>query len=234
MQAILPLRLAAKCLSELEALGFELDVFSDIEGVAEFIGGVGKDGVTPKMDPMRNDFSTDNCCWFSLKVNGEQYAVIGSRSEEVGPAGLSQYLSRSTNRHYRENGKVAVSSVASTSALAIFGKAAYVGELHVHEGKRGRRDVLRLFVIFTISMVTAEWGVDNVYAFFRERDVLARMPQHYGFTDCVPGVMRWDADVDGRGSSEWLASISRSRVEHLASLCLSDSYWLTLQSKGSE
>jgi hypothetical protein len=219
-------KLAGHVLLELEHSGFSVDPYNNFENLDVFINAVGKENVTPKLSPKRNDFTKHECVWFCLSRHGEPFAVIACRYQDFGLEGISRFLKTSTDRQYGAGGSEVITFVASDKVLGISGRTAYIGELHVDKSKRGQRKVLKHFLLFVQLMAVIEWRVDHIFSLFRERDVLAKMPFLYGFTDCVPNVMIWSEDVEGRGSNESLASASKERIHHNADTMLRLKNWL--------
>ena len=209
------IRLASSCIKKLEDCGLDVEASRDFNKLPQYMADVGKTSLTPKVDPSMNDFLEGDGVWFGLSKEGQRIAVIASVFQDLGTEGLSAFLLRSTNRQY---GAGAVVSVAPQNVIGIGGRTAYIGELYVSEKFRGKRDWLNAYVTLVMATCCLDWKADHCYAFFRKRDFMARMPQLYGFTHCVPGVMRWGREVEGRDSSETLASISRPALVHLASL----------------
>ena len=209
------IRLAASCLKVLENIGFDVVSSHDFNDLVSFIGDIGKPGLTPKLDPEMNDFLQSSSRWFGLTLNGEPIAIIASLFQDLGTEGLSSFLLRSTNRQYGEG---AVISIASQEVVRIKGKTAYLGELYVKEKYRGRRAWLRAYVMMAMASCCLEWNADYCYAFFRERDFIARMPQLYGFSECIPNIMEWGRDIEGRSSNEVLALTSRPGLIHMANM----------------
>lgn len=227
MQALKLSKMAGACLRGLNELGYEVEAFSDFSSLDAFLGDLGKLDVTPKMAPLHNDFTRGNCCWFVLLKGGECSAVCGALFQDLGTEPLSEFLKRSTNRQYGTSDiPEVVSSVAGAEVLNINRRTAYLGELFVPDGKRGNRRVLRHFMLLVQALIALEWSIDHIYALFRKRDLLAKMPYLYGFTDHVPAVMTWCAEVEGRGSDESLASVSMARLLHQADLIAASEDWL--------
>lgn len=222
-------RMAGMCLAELAGAGFEVEALADFTSLQEFLSSIGKLSMTPKMSPLYNDFVSGNCCWFVLTERGECTAVVGALFQDLGGEPLSEFLMRSTNRQYAtEEIPQVVSSVASSQVIGISGRTAYLGELFVPDRKRGSRSNLRHFMLLVQALVAQEWRVDHIYALFRKRDLLAKMPYLYGFTDHVPAVMTWMSDVDGRSSDESLASVSMHRLLHTADVIAASEDWLRI------
>jgi hypothetical protein len=219
--------MAGACLGELEAIGFQVDAFGQFSELDAFLNGIGKLSVTPKMAPSHNDFTLGNCCWFVLSKGGECWAVVGALFQDLGSEALSDFLLRSTNRQYGTPAiPVVVSDVAGAGVLNVSGRTAYLGELFVPDNRRGDRRALRYFMLLVQALVALEWRIDHIYALFRKRDVLARMPYLYGFSDYVPAIMTWCVSVDGRSSDESLASVSIDRVLHNADIVAKSKDWL--------
>jgi hypothetical protein len=227
MQVLKLSKMASACLQGLSELGYEVEAFADFAALDAFLADLGKLTITPKMSPLHNDFTLGNCCWLVLLKDGECSAVCGALFQDLGSESLSEFLKRSTNRQYGTvEVPLVVSDVAGAEVLKIDRRTAYIGELFVPDGMRGNRRVLRHFMLLVQALVALEWGVDHIYALFRKRDLLAKMPYLYGFTDHVPAVMIWCAEVEGRSSDESLASISMPRLLHHADLIANSKDWL--------
>lgn len=222
-------RMAGICLSELSDTGYEVEALADFDGLQEFLSSIGKVSITPKMSPLYNDFVGGNCCWFVLTERGECAAIVGALFQDLDGESLSDFLMRSTNRQYAtKNVPQVVSAVAGQQVIGINGRTAYLGELFVPDGKRGNRSTLRYFMLLVQALVAQEWRIDHIYALFRKRDLLAKMPYLYGFTDHVPAVMKWTADIEGRSSDESLASVSMPRLLHAADVISTSKHWLRI------
>lgn len=229
MQALKLSKMAGICLAGLTEQGYEVEAFVDFAALDAFLSSVGKQSVTPKMAPLHNDFTRGNCCWFVLTEGGECCAVVGALFQDLGDESLSDFLLRSTNRQYRtDDVPQVVSRVAGARVLNIYGRTAYLGELFVPDGKRGGRRVLRHFMLLVQALTALEWNVDHIYGLFRKRDFLAKMPYLYGFTDCIPAVMTWCAEIEGRASDESLASVSIARLLHSADVLTASEDWLRI------
>lgn len=226
MRALDLSKLANRCLSKLEADGCEIRAFQEFVSLREYIGQVEKESITPKMDPLHNDFLKTNCCWFSLIHGGEVIGVIGTSLQDIGEEDASTYLERTTNRHYGQSKQRAVSACADSRVLGMTGRLAYIGEFLISKHHRGRRSRLRPFMLLVKCLVALEWQPDFFYAFFRERDAIAKMPFLYGFTECIPEPLTWHVDYPGRGDREWIAITPIERFEHSAKVFSNSVDWL--------
>lgn len=225
MDNFLFVRLATQCLTAIEAGGLRVESSNDFMQLSRKMPDISKKSLTPKMDPEKNDFLEGDGFWLGAYNGDELVAVIACNFQDLGGEGLSSFLLRSTNRQY---GAQTIDYVAPQEVVNISGRTAYIGELFVKKEYRGKVGLLRPLVLLVATTCCLEWKIDYAYAFFRRRDFMARMPQLYGFTDHVPGVMRWAREVEGRGSSETMASISKHKINHIAHLSQFDPSWITL------
>lgn len=210
-------KLQRECISLLESRGYEIIVERHFGPVRNELGGIGKTILTPNLDPLQNDFTTENAFCLTLRHGADLVAVVGVRLDRVGAESADRFWAQCYSRLYPTNAKRgAVTPQASDLLYNIKGKIAYIGDLHFRPESRGHLPTLMCFVHYAHTLSYGNWRPDWIYSFQRRADVLKGYTDKYGFNNRHAGALVWNDPPSYRSSSEYLATLSRVELERLA------------------
>ncbi|MEP3297594.1 MAG: hypothetical protein ABJO27_14175 [Pseudoruegeria sp.] len=219
-------RAIAACESLLKGDALTLRMHEGHEDIREVLKCFGKLSTTPKMDPVWNDFTSENAFWLVLYDEEVPVAGLGARMEDLGRENVSDYWVRTNRRHYGSRRGV-VEHTASGDLLSGFGgRLVYLGELTVSDRRRGNRNVLKRLLLAMHCLALLKWDADWHYAFLRGPDARVGMERCYHFTRMLPGFQRWENPPDGRDCTEFLATISKDEIKYLSELYGARTDWL--------
>lgn len=213
MQTSYLIEFAAMNRAKLMALGCVPVVDQKFDACERKAIELGKTELSSIMSPSMHDFTEGTCFWLFLEKEGVPIAAVATKLELLGDEPISQYWMRANRRQYGLQGEVTVSDTATNQ---LRGRVAYIGELFVSKGQRGRREMLNAAMHYLHAMIFLEWGVDFSYAFVRDRDVGVGLAAQYGFTRQIPSPQIWAQAPEGRSSREWLVSLPRREFVHIA------------------
>lgn len=184
----------------LEKKGLALELVPDLDRVSELVKQSGKTYLTPVLDPLQNDFVSQNCFWLVAKRDDVPVLLGGARIDDLG-AESPEFILRQFERGY---GKGVVSKVDERVRSQVKGRAAYFGDLFSSAASGLGRKNVRFFVAVANYLAVAHYRADCVYSFMRGVDVLRGSADTNGFTQRNLDPLTWARKPVGRGDGEQL------------------------------
>lgn len=186
--------------------GIIVDVVDDSATVPSLLDEIGKDYITPVLDPRNNDFSTENSFWMTARKGGKLVILGGARVDDVGRS-AADFIRNMMNRGYSSD---CILHVAREVDLALHGRVAYFGDLKSIAGVGLGRKNVRWFTCVAHYVAACHFRADVVYSFMRGADVLLGSADRNGFDNRLRQPLIWGNKPDGRGEAEQLVYRLRS------------------------
>ena len=180
--------LAAMHLAKLKALGFDVLATDDFKQVEAFVQQTGKPLRSPMFDTRRNDFTEGRAFWLFLKKGGQVVGGIAAQSIPLGSESFTHYIKRTTAAQYSI--EVNLINVARPLEDRLKGHLIYLGDLHISDAARGKRQVLREFCgvakyLCALTWPTFDWMFGHIpYEHRSLQDV-------YRFSQITHGAFTW-------------------------------------------
>ncbi|TNE62202.1 MAG: hypothetical protein EP341_00375 [Sphingomonadales bacterium] len=206
-------KFAGVCRQNLSSMGCVPVIKQDFDECEQIAKELGKEKLSSLMSPSMHDFTEGTCFWLFIYKDGMPVAAVASKREQLGDEAIGNYWRRANARQYGVEHTCDVSVLATEH---LHGDVAYIGELFVKKGERGKRELLRAAMHYLHAIIFLEWKVEYSYAFIRDRDVRVGMAAEYGFSRQHFSPQIWAPEPDGRMNSEWLVSSSRRDFLHVA------------------
>ena len=205
-------RIANRCQ---DLLDFRVKVVFDYEGIPATLSEMGKEFISPLLDPRQNDFTPANSFWL-IAYDGDKPVMAGGvRLDDLRDVGMPVFWSRSLSRAF---GEAPRQSGAPFPTDLLVGRVAYFGDLYSCGGaalsKRGKEQ-MRLFTGIGHFLTWLEFKPDVTYCFLQERDVMRGTHNNYGFFDACPFLYSFDEDPYPAGSPDWIATLPNAKTDQL-------------------
>lgn len=146
---------AADYLHDLHQHGYDVHASDDFEEIEDLVAATGKPRFSPMFDLNRNDFTCGRAFWLFLRKDGDVLAGLAAQSIRLGAESFERYIRRTTARQYGID--VDLRRVAAPLNERLRGDLIYFGDLHVSEGARGRRQVLRPYARLGMVLAAMTW-----------------------------------------------------------------------------
>lgn len=215
-------RAAADCETALSERGISICVTVNKLEVLESVSGIGKDYLTPWLDPRLNDFTEENFFWLIASRGDEPVIVGGGRCDYAGHRS-DELLLRMFQRGY---GAPSVRKVESEVARKMTGRLCYLGDLK-SKPKSGLSQLhRRLFVAIANYISASHFRADCTYSFMRSLDVRRGSADTNGFDSRIYKPVQWGDLPDSRclteaivyrnasGNSSYFKSIRQELASH--------------------
>lgn len=199
---------SSACHRTLSDSGIELDVVRDFQTIPALLSEIGKEYITPFLDPHLNSFTSGGCFWLAARKEGRLVMLGGARVDDLG-AEAPQFIANTFNRGYRDG---CCLSVCGEVARQISGRVAYFGDLmSIGSHSLGRRNV-RCFTGIANYLAVSHYGADCVFSFMRSKDVRRGSADVNGFTGRILSPIQWAE----RPSPDWMDEqiVYRGRDDH--------------------
>lgn len=200
----------AEGVSRLKDAGFSIEQTNDFELVLRELDELGKPYLTPALDVRENDFTTSNCFWLVVREKDKPVALGGARLDDLTDTDVAAFLHRHFARHYPGG----VTQIAEPMLSVLAGKVAYVGDLFVAPGVRGRLDLVSRAMTVCHMVISLKWNPSCTYAYLRKSDVDRGAAARYGFSRVIPGSKSFQAEVPPRSNEECFVALERSDLLH--------------------
>ncbi|MBT3142891.1 hypothetical protein KL867_17620 [Ruegeria litorea] len=179
------------------------------------VHSMGKQSLSPILDPGKNDFTAANSFWLVAEAEGVPQMIGGVRVDDLRDLDIRTYWQRSLGRVFGQIPEPLEPKIPFTS---VSGKIAYFGDLY-SAGRSGLgrtgRDNLRLFTTVGHYLTHLEFSPDVTYCFVRDVDVQRGTPAVYGFLELSPFLYQWGSDPYPSGCPEWIAFTRKDQVHAL-------------------
>lgn len=183
-------RRAAAHLARLEAQGFDVYATDDFTEIEELVQQTGKPLRSPMFDLRRNDFTERRAFWLFLRMGDAFVAGIAAQSIPLGEERFESYVRRTTDTQY--DIKADLERVARPLNERLRGHLIYMGDLHITQAARGKRQILRDYVRLCVLLSAMTWpDYDWVFAHipYEHRS----LQDVYGFTSITHQAFTWGA-----------------------------------------
>lgn len=209
--------LASVCRELLKEDGYKIRAVEDFQTIGRVAEILGKPYLTPKLSPLMNDFTPNNCFWLLLEKDEEVIAAGGCRFDDLGKMKLSEFWKNNIARNYRGDNRV-ISSVAAPVDEALRGRLVYFGDLIIEQKNRGRTKVLRRFTHFAQAFAMLKFDPDFSYAFIRNKDAGRGAMGAYGFNSIIHSAQRWTNAPDYHRDDDAVLYVSQDYFGYYAEL----------------
>ncbi|MBU2980853.1 hypothetical protein KO498_03405 [Lentibacter algarum] len=209
---------AAQHLAKLKALGFDVLATDDFAEIEELVQQTGKPFRSPMFDTRRNDFTEGRAFWLFLKLDGEIVGGLAAQLIGLGQESFEHYIARSTNAQYGIEADL--EHVARPLNDRLRGDLIYLGDLHISDAARGKRQVLREYVRLCVILSAMTWpSFDWVFAHipYQHRS----LQDVYGFASITHGAFTWGASAPFLRTND-MAVIYHAKADLLHSLLIDD------------
>lgn len=205
-------RIAHECENR---LGLKIRQEFDQEKVAHILKDMGKEFLSPILDPSKNDFTPANSFWLIAEDDGKPVIAGGVRFDDLRDVDVRKYWDRMLFRLF---GQRPSPEVLDFPTNVLSERIAYFGDLWAVKGiglsKIGRAN-LRLFTGVGHYLTQLEFEPDVTYCFVQDRDVQRGTPAVYGFLELWPFLYSWDKDPYPAGCPEWIACTHKKQFPQL-------------------
>jgi hypothetical protein len=202
-------RVAAACEAQ---LGMRVRQEFDLEVVQGILERIGKEFVSPILDPTKNDFTPANSFWLIAERDGVPQMIGGVRCDDLRSMDVRVYWERMLSRVFNQSARAGVKAFPPD---AIAGKIAYFGDLYSIGGRgmdKAGREKFRLFTAIGHYLTQQEFAPNVTYCFVQDRDMARGTPSLYGFLDLWPFFYEWQADPYPSGVPEWVGCLPREKL----------------------
>ena len=209
---------AAAHLAKLKELGFDVYATDDFAEIEKLVQQTGKPFRSPMFDTRRNDFTEGRAFWLFLKQNGAVVGGLAAQSIPLGQESFGHYIARSTNGQYDIEAEL--EHVARPLNERLKGHLVYLGDLHITDAARGKRQVLREYVRLCVILSAMTWpSFDWVFAHipYQHRS----LQDIYGFASITHSAFRWGAERPFLRTDD-MAVIYHAKIDLLHSLLIDD------------
>ncbi|MDO6523242.1 hypothetical protein Q4578_16720 [Shimia thalassica] len=197
------------------ALGLSIRQEFDLDAIPRILSDMGKEYVSPILDPSKNDFTPSNCFWLVAEDDGKPVMVGGVRLDDLGQLDVKKFWARMLARTF---GEEPAAQYLPFPPDVLTGRIAYFGDLFSIAGNgltRAGRERLRLFTTVGHYLTQLEFRPNATYSFIQDRDIARGTPALYGFLDLHPFLYSWDVDPYPAGCPEWIACTPQDRMPYL-------------------
>lgn len=205
-------RIAVECE---RTLGMTVSTINEPDEVYRILKDMGKEFVSPILDPKMNDFTPANAFWLVAEKDGEPLIAGGVRFDDLRDLSVQKYWDRMLSRVF---GQRPMPANYTFPSHVLQGRIAYFGDLFSKNtggmSRHARRN-LRLFTGIGHYMAHREFDPDVTYCFVQDRDVQRGTPLSYGFLENHPFFYDWDTDPYPAGYPEWISCTRRAQVQQL-------------------
>lgn len=203
---------AAQHLGRLAELGYDVKAVDRFDEVEALVRETGKPLRSPMFDLRRNDFTEGRAFWFFLLKDGKPVGGLAAKLIELGDEGFEDYVKRVSGPQFGEGH--ALKEVARPIRARMSGDLIYFGELHVMDGARGQRRVLREYSRLAVALAAMNWPrFDWMYALipYEQRS----LQDLYGFPLITHGAFLWQEPVPYlHKNDQAMIYISRMDLRH--------------------
>jgi hypothetical protein len=208
----------SKISAEIEELGCQINIESDVQELNSTRIAVRGDAVSPFFDPEVAGLDPDRFFWMKLtstdgKVVGMQayrYDYVDTSLADWGPTLTIGLAMR------RQELMIPTHSAPPESSVAerIRGKLVFHGEFWIDPHMRNRK-LLDSFSRLGMILSYLKWNPDAVWALSSNRMATHGHPNRMGYTYMERGFLRWQWATDGIDLVEWLNIAERHSIEQM-------------------
>jgi hypothetical protein len=203
---------AARCLEEIKAKGYEIELSTDFETVENTAKKAGRRQIMPTFAIAPSHLTKESAFWLFLKKEGEPVAGVAAALQDLGRECLADFLKRTYRHQFPHPTGETILEVAEP-LYEVSGKVVYVGELARHDKDKGSRQVLKAFMRMLQLIIVAKWEFNTVYAFIPERHFEARLDRVYSFCTAVERAQVWNEPAPpARSSDEYFVGSTRTQL----------------------
>ena len=191
---------ALECSKALASNGISLRVTVDAAEVATSVASIGKDYLTPWLDPSLNDFTEGNFFWLIAEKKEVPVIVGGGRLDRYGNDGAGTIR----RLFERSHGPESIAYVSDAVSVGLRGTVCYLGDLHSKAGVGLSRANRRFYLGVAHYIASVHFRADATYSFMRTSDVMRGSADINGFDQRISEPYGWVEPPSKRSNDEVL------------------------------
>ena len=179
---------AALHLARLKKLGYDVLASDDFAEIETLVQQTGKPFRSPMFDTRRNDFTEGRAFWLFLKKGETIVGGLAAQQIPLGQESFEHYIRRTTSTQY--NIEAQLHYVAPPLNERLRGTLIYLGDLHISDAARGKRQVLREYIRLCVILSAMTWpSFDWIFAHipYQHRS----LQDVYGFASITHSAFLW-------------------------------------------
>ena len=179
---------AALHLARLKKLGYDVLASDDFAEIETLVQQTGKPFRSPMFDTRRNDFTEGRAFWLFLKKGETIVGGLAAQQIALGQESFEHYIRRTTSTQYNIEAKLEY--VAPPLNERLRGTLIYLGDLHISDAARGKRQVLREYIRLCVILSAMTWpSFDWIFAHipYQHRS----LQDVYGFASITHSAFLW-------------------------------------------
>ncbi|MFY9320366.1 hypothetical protein, partial [Lentibacter algarum] len=179
---------AALHLARLKKLGYDVLASDDFAEIETLVQQTGKPFRSPMFDTRRNDFTEGRAFWLFLKKGETIVGGLAAQQIALGQESFEHYIRRTTSTQYNIEAKLEY--VAPPLNERLRGTLIYIGDLHISDAARGKRQVLREYSRIAVILSALTWPrFDWMFAHIPHEH--RSLQDVYGFSSITHSAFRW-------------------------------------------